>query len=256
MKRLKHTKYKTKHSWATGILFFVLLGSGVASINFMVQLNNELKEIAEDDMPIMEVITQITIHKLEQTHWFERALRHAEMAVHGQENNEENTRLYQESKDEYIKITTNVHDEFNNAIRMSKEAQKLAYTEHLKNELGHIEKFLKSIEKEYSEYNRHIIELFALFENGEILKAENLIRETEKHDNNFNHRLEGFLIETEKFARHSLLSVGKHEDKVIFIMAAITSISLLLMVFIFLFMCMSTFWGRSMPRDISVHDKS
>ncbi len=91
MKRLKRNKYKAKHTWATGIFLFVILGSGAAGINFMVQLNNELKEIAKEDMPIMEMITQITVHKLEQTHWFERALRHAEMAVHGQENNEEVT---------------------------------------------------------------------------------------------------------------------------------------------------------------------
>ncbi len=98
--------------------------------------------------------------------------------------------------------------------------------------------------------------MFALFENGEIQEAENLIRETEKHDDNFNHRLEGFLIEVEKFTRHSLISVGESEDKVIFIMAATTSISLLLMVFILLYVGISTFWGRFMSRDIRVHDKS
>ena len=236
MNRLKHTKYKTKSSWVTGVLIFVVLVIGIASINFMVQTNNELKEIAEEDMPIVEVITQITIHKLEQTLWFERALRHAEIAVHGQENNEENVRFFREAKDEFKKFTVKVNEEINKAIRMSKEAQKLAYTVHLKNELGHIEEFLKSIEKEYGEHNKNIIKLFTLFENGKALEAENLISEIEKLEDDFNHRLEGFLLEVEKFSRHSLLSVGEHEDKAIFIMAAITSISLLIVGVYILFM--------------------
>jgi methyl-accepting chemotaxis protein len=256
MNRLKRTKHKTKVSWITGILFFVMLGMGVASINFMVQFNKELKEIAKEDMPIMELITQITIHKLEQTHWFERALRHGEAVVHRQGNNEENARLFRVAKDEFIKISIKLNEEFNNAARMSGKAQKSAYTEHLKNELGNIEEFLKSMEKEYGEYNKHIVELFASFEKGNILEAENLINETEKLDDDFNYRLEAFLIEVEKSARHSLLSVGEHEDKAIFIMTTITSISLLIMGVYILFIAIFASRGRSMSRGIGVNDKS
>lgn len=256
MNRLNRTKHKTKVSWITGIFFLVMLGMGVTSINFMVQFNKELKEIAKEDMPIMEVITQITIHKLEQTHWFERALRHAEAVVHRQENNEENARLFRVAKDEFIKISVKLNEEIDNAARMSGKAQKSAYTEHLKNELGNIEEFLKSMGKEYGEYNKHIVELFVSFENGNILEAENLINKAEKLDDDFNHRLEAFLIEVEKFARHSLLSVGEHEDKAIFIMAAITSISLLIIGVYILFMAIFNYWGRSKSRGIGVNDKS
>ena len=230
----------------------MLLGVGVASINFMVQFNKELKEIAQEDMPIMEVITQITIHKLEQTHWFERAMRHAAAGVHTEKNNEENARLFSLAKDEFIKISSKLNEEFDNAVKMSVKAQKSAYTEHLKNELVDIEKFLKSMEKEYGEYHKHIVELFSSFENGNILEADNLINEADKIDDDINHRLEAFLIEVEKSAKHSLLSVGEHEDKAIFIMAVITSISLFIAVFYILFM---TIFGRSKSRDIGVNNK-
>ncbi|MCP4699755.1 MAG: hypothetical protein GY862_23330 [Gammaproteobacteria bacterium] len=85
MNALKKTKYTIKNSWIMEILLFVIFGIGMASIIFMIQINNELKEIAEKDMPVMEAITQITLHKQQQTHWFERALRHAEIAVYVQE---------------------------------------------------------------------------------------------------------------------------------------------------------------------------
>ena len=98
MKQLKSTKRKGKAFWPTGVFFLVLLGSGVASIHYLFQINNELKMVLKHEIPITEMITRITVHKLEQTSWLERALRHAEVAAHGQQNDEENTRLLKEAK--------------------------------------------------------------------------------------------------------------------------------------------------------------
>lgn len=217
---------------------------GVASINYMVQINNEFKEIAEEEMPIMELMTEITIHKLEQTNWFNRALRHIEIAALGQEDNKINMKLHQETKDEFKKKTIKINEEIDNAIRMSNEGQELSYTEHLKKELKLIEESLKSIKEEYEEYNEYAAKLFALFENGKIIEAEKLITETEKLEDTLNHKLEALLIEIEKFTRYSLVSVGEHEDKAVFIMAALTIISLLFMGTVLSFIAISGLFGR------------
>jgi len=234
MNELKSTEKKEKVFWLTGLLFFVLIGSGVASIYFLFQLNNELKAIVEDDMPITERITRITMHKLEQTYWLERALRHAEIASLGQQSDEDGVRLLHEAQDKFREITVKVNEEIANALRISREAQKLARTEHLSNELRHIEDSLKTIEKEYARYNKHVVDVFSLFSAGKISEAKGLINATENLETDFNQRLEGFLIESEKFTRHSLSSIGKSEDKVIILIAAIISISLLYTVVILL----------------------
>lgn len=234
MNQLKSTEKKERVFWLTGLLFFVLFGSGVASIYFLFHLNNELKEIVEDDMPITEKITQITIHKLEQTYWLERALRHAEIAAFGQQSDGDNIRLLHEAQRKFKEITVKVNEEIASALRISIDAQNLAHTEHLVHELRHIQDSLSSMEKEYAEYNNHVDEIFSLFSAGKAGEAKKIANDTEKLEEDFNRRLEEFLLESEKFTRHSLSSIRESEDKIIIIIATIISISLLFTVIVLL----------------------
>lgn len=227
MNQLKSTKRKEKIFWLTGVFFFLLLGLGVASIHFLFQINNELKVVIKREIPITEMITRITVHKLEQTAWLERALRHAEVAAHGQQNDEENTRLLYEAKAKFKEITLKVNEEIDNASNMSTEAQKLAQAEDMRIELRRVEGLLISIREEYVDYIKHVNELFALFANGNISDAEQAANETEKLEEDFNQRLESFLFESEKVTRQSLSSIGEREGKAIIVIAVAISIALL-----------------------------
>ena len=227
MNQRKSTKRKEKIFWLTGVFFFLLLGLGVASIHFLYQINNELKVVIKREIPITEMITRITVHKLEQTAWLERALRHAEVAAHGQQNDEENTRLLYEAKAKFKEITLKVNEEIDNASNMSTEAQKLAHAEDMRIELRRVEELLISIREEYVDYIKHVNELFALFTNGNISNAEQVANETEKLEEDFNQRLESFLFESEKVTRLSLLSIGEREGKAIIVIALAISIALL-----------------------------
>jgi len=234
MNQSRSTEKKEGVFWLSGLLFFVLLGSGAASIYFLFQLNNALKEIVEDDMPITERISRITIHKLEQTYWLERALRHAEIATLEQQGDENNKRLLHEAQEKFKELAVKVKEDIADALNISREAQKQAHTEHLSNELKNIEDSLSSIDKEYAKYNNHVVEIFSLVSAGEISEAKRIINEIEKLEDDFNQRLEGFLLESEKFARHSLSSIRESEDKLIIIIATIISISLLFTIVVLL----------------------
>ncbi len=227
MKQLKSTKRKEKISWLTGVLFLLLLGSGIASIYFLFQINNEFKVVLKHEIPITEMITRITVHKLEQTSWLERALRHAEVAAHGQQNDEENTRLLKEAKAKFKEFTVKVNEEIETASNMSTKAQKLAQAEEMRVELRRVEELLVSIREEYADYIKRVNELFALFVNGNIRDAEQVANETEKLEEGFNQRLESFLFETEEITRRSLSSIGEREGNTIIFIALIISIALL-----------------------------
>ena len=47
MIQLKSTKRKGKHYGLAGVLFFLLLGSGVASMHYLYRINNELKVVID-----------------------------------------------------------------------------------------------------------------------------------------------------------------------------------------------------------------
>jgi methyl-accepting chemotaxis protein len=226
MKTPKSTKRKGKGFWLTGLLFLVLLGSGVASIYYLFEINNKLRVVLKHKLPISEMITRITVHKLEQTAWLERALRHAEVAALGQQNNEENTRLLKEAKAKFKEFSVKVKKEIEAASNMSMEAQQLAEAEELMVELRRVDESLVSIREGYVGYVKRVDELLDLFVNGNIRDAEKIANETEKLEEGFNQRLESFLFETEEITRQSLSAIGEREGKAIIVIAIMVSIAL------------------------------
>lgn len=221
------TRRKEMISWLTGVLFLLLLGSGVASIYFLFQINNEFKVALKHEIPITEMISRIRVHKLEQTSWLERALRHADIAARGQQNDEENTKLLNEAREKFKELATKVSEEIDNASSMSTEAQKLAQAEGMRNDLRSVEGSLLSIREEYADYISHVDELFALYVNGNLSDAEKVGNEMEKLEENFNQRLEILLFEFERSTRRSLASIEEREGKATIFAAMIISIALL-----------------------------
>lgn len=209
------------------MFFLLLLGGGIASIYLLYQVNNELKVVVQHEIPITEVISRITVHKLEQTSWLERAFRHADIAARSQQNNEENTRLLIEAKAKFNEIAVQVEKEFDDALEMSTEAQKRAQAEGMRNEFRSIEQSLNSIREEYAGYINHVNELFASFMHGNLNDAEQAANETEKLEEDFNQRLESLLFESEKNAQRFLSSIEEREGRAI---AMIISIALVLTV--------------------------
>ena len=209
------------------MLFLVLMGAGAASIYFLYQVNNEFKMVLRHEMPITDVISRITVYKLEQTSWLERALRYADIAARSGQDDEENTRLLIEAKAKFKEIAKKVEIEIDDALAMSTEAQKHAQEEEMINELRSIHRSLISIREEYAGYIDHVSQLFALFSPGNLSDAQQAASRTEKLEEDFNQRLESFSFESKKNSQRLLSRIEEREAKAIIIVAMIISIALL-----------------------------
>ena len=230
-----------------GLFFFLLLGSGAASIHYLFQLNNEFKVLLNHEIPLTEMIARITVHKLEQTSWFERALRHAETAALGQQNQAENTRLLSEAKAKFQEFTIKVNEEIDTASKMTAEARNLAQAEEMGVELERVAGLLVSLRGEYGDYVKRVDELFGLFLSGDIRDVEQIAAETEGLEEAFNQRLEGFLFEVEELTRLSLLNIGEREGKAIIVIAMVFSIALLFMVVALFFNIVDEAFRKARP---------
>jgi len=71
---IKHKVYALATLGAVLALF--IAGGAIYSIN---AVGVQLKQIAEEDIPLTSAVTQITVHQLEQAVLFERATRYAVM---------------------------------------------------------------------------------------------------------------------------------------------------------------------------------
>ncbi len=227
MKKSVSVQSKGKTFRLIGLFFVFLLVAGAVSIHYLFRVNNELKVVLEHEVPITELIARITVHKLEQTSLFERALRHAEVALPDRQADSEDTRRLEEAKAKFGEITLRINEEIETATRMSMDAQQSAPSEEMGAELRRIEALLTALRQEYADHVTRVDELLVLFTSRQVEDAERIADEMERLDEAFNQRLEHFLFETEEITRRALSLIGEKEGTAIILLAMIVSIALL-----------------------------
>lgn len=117
-------------------------------------IGNEIEEIAKRDMPLMEILTKITVHQLEQAILLEQGLRYAGVNAHDENHSLES------SVKHFKKLAYQVDDEILKAKEMAaKFIEQSNATESVK-EFEHILKELEVIEKHHAQYDKHAFELF------------------------------------------------------------------------------------------------
>jgi methyl-accepting chemotaxis protein len=165
----------------------------------------ELKEIAEEDIPLTEAITKITEHQLEMAIWFERALRQADKG---------NTQAFKEARNHFEANGQETTKTLLEAEKIAERAQKESATVAGRAEFSHILEVLKSIEKEHDEYDNHVTEVFQLITEGRVHDAEAMIEKVEKEEDELDEKLKSFLQEIEKFTYQSA-QTAEHDEQAI-----------------------------------------
>ena len=121
-------------------------------------VGGHLKTIAEEDIPLTNAATQITLHQLEQTILFERAIRYAEFMHEDKHAYEE----YEKAKHHFIEIAHKVEKEI---LSAEKQVAHIIEVEadhpEILAEFQHVDKQLKLIEKEHTDFDHHVEQVFA-----------------------------------------------------------------------------------------------
>ena len=68
----------------SALIIILILILGAVALLRIVSTHRDVEDVAEIDLPLIEVLTQIETNQLEQSINFERALRYAEEFDHGQ----------------------------------------------------------------------------------------------------------------------------------------------------------------------------
>lgn len=211
-----------------GILIFFILFSTAVSVYKMGQIGDEIVAIAEQDIPLTEVVTKVTIHQLEQAVNFERALRF------GVEMKEDAKALPHFKK---AVNTFNEHSHIvNTAIKkgeiIAEEAMQHAHSELDAKEFKHVDSVLKNVEKEHEQYEKHAHEVIALLEKGDVHHAHELAEKTEAEEEKIDHELEALLVELEKFTKEAALQAEHDEQSALRMLIIIAIISVVIGSFI------------------------
>ena len=196
----------------TVLLNALVAGIGLAGMNW---IGGELEKIAEEDIPLSKVVTDVTIHQLEQAIRFERALATDELNdVAG-------------LRQEFAELGGKVDQEIDDALHLARSMIEPQVTSGSSEsqagnvKLEHAAKVLETIRAEHDQYQHRafeIIDELALGHRPAKTKITNLLELEEKLD----HELEALARELQEFTLISARLAQQHEHSLFLWMFVLT----------------------------------
>ena len=180
----------------------------LVSIAQMEKIGKQIVAIAEQDIPLTNVVTQVTVGQLEQAINFERAVRYGvEM-----QDNATAASQFKVAVNKFNKYSKTVNKEIRHGKELALDAKNHAYNDAAYQEFDYVEKMLKQIDKEHKSFDEHVHEIFTLLQKGELHKALEKTEKVEHEEGKIDKELESLLFELEKFTEEAALT-AEHDEK-------------------------------------------
>ncbi|MEP1035564.1 HAMP domain-containing sensor histidine kinase [Ekhidna sp.] len=192
---------------STFIIFLILI-LGAFGLLRIVATHKDIDDVANIDLPIIEILTEIETNQLEQAIAFERAIRYSEeletnsdIAVQGFAEADSTFRYLAELVDILL---LDAEQEVSNALKQtSQEVQRI--------KLKGLLLSIKKLEGDHTSYEKHALEVIDLLEEGLIEEAVFTSERVESEEDQFNKQVEGVLMRHEMFTE-ALVKVVEQEE--------------------------------------------
>lgn len=208
----------------SALIIMLLLVLGAVSLLRIVYTHKDVVDVAQIDLPLIEILTQIETNQLEQSINFERAVRHA---------NETPLNIFTNQNfvtaDSTFRYLAKVVDE--DLIRsegLVSEAFESTEQQDQKSNLRILLLHVKKLEADHTSYERHAIEVLDLLEQGNMVDALILTDKVEQEEDQFNKQVEGVLFRHELFTESLMKFVEKEE---VLSMQWVVALTLLFVIF-------------------------
>ncbi len=202
-------------------LISLMVMSTAYAIFSMSQIGDELHGIAEKDMPLISLLTDVTKSQLEQATLFAKVVRFGELL----ETKPESIQYFKENIEHFEKLSHKVSDGIRQLDLLAKTSIDKAEGSH--KELEAFNDALKSIEQQHKHYEEQAYQVFILFTKLEFHEAKLLIGKLEQEENSLNIKLEALLHDVEKFTEEVIVAAEEHEHQSVFVLLSIAGVALL-----------------------------
>lgn len=205
--------------WIIGLaalLLTLLLAVSLFSLSSLNKISQELISIAEEDIPITQNLTDITVQQLEQAIHFERAFRYG-----GLLRNEADTQSVQNTKSmrdlfdgevaDFHNRTAQIEKEIVQTLKIAQEIVKQAHNQDQIDEFTLIGAGLKKADAEHKRYATQANRVFALLSANNQQEAELLGEKVEAEEDQLDKELELLLTQVEEFTAAATVTAAEHE---------------------------------------------
>ena len=192
---------------STFIIFLILI-LGAFGLLRIVATHKDIDDVANIDLPIIEILTEIETNQLEQAISFERAVRYAEemekdsdAAHRGFAISDSTFRYLAELVDILL---LDAENEVSEALkRTNQDAQRI--------KLKGLLLSIKKLESDHTSYEEHALEVIDLLEEGRLEEALFASQRVGQEEDQFNKQVEGVLMRHEMFTE-ALVKIVEQEE--------------------------------------------
>jgi methyl-accepting chemotaxis protein len=198
------------------ILISLLMISSIYGFIKVSGIGNEMKTVQAEDMPLIALMSDVTVKQLEKAILIEKAMRIAGVT----DSNESVSEIHQQIK----KLAEQIDHEIKEGEEILLIAKTHALSDQQLTELLNLEKFLFSIEKEHMQYEGKVEHLMELLESGEKVPGSE-VHDVETAQTKLNHHIEEALDNVETMTDHALETVLHNEESALQSMILISLLS-------------------------------
>ena len=204
-------------------LLMFMLAIGLVSLYQTNKIGIELKDIAEEDIPLTKLLTQVTEHQLEQAIYFERAMIKAITVQQGIES----PSSFQKAKNNVEKLIKKTQKEIIEVEHFIEEGISKLHSKEAIREFKTLLAELKSVEIDYATLIIEVNRVMKLAESGDITSMLTVAHEVEALEDKIDDTLVTLLNKVQQFTLDSAIQAEHDEKKAIKIVGIIFIISLL-----------------------------
>lgn len=216
MRAFQDLSFAVKIGLIVSLLISLLLITSVYGIYKISVVGQEMETISKEDMPLTELVSDVTIKQLEKAILVEKAMRTAGLG----EGTDDINILHRKIK----QLAMDINTEIKQGEAILKTAKTHALTPQLEQELLKLEQDLISIEQEHTTYEAMVEDLLQQIEHHETVSGATL-RTLDKAQNTIDHHLEALLQGVIKMTEHALETVYHDEQEALKGMVAISIVS-------------------------------
>jgi len=185
------------------------------------RIGEELKGITNEDMPLIELASDITTKQLESAILIERALRDAGVKSQTEQVTPQHART------EFRRISEVIDDEIVSAEQLLASAITHAVSAEVEQLERQLQSELSSLKSNHKAYESGVANILNQIEDGRIDDASRSLLQLERQQKELNHQLEAFLVNIEAMTEMTLKVVEEEEKAAIFGMSLIGFIAII-----------------------------
>jgi hypothetical protein len=201
------------------VLAFALAAGAVVIAN-LVHAAGDLRGIAERDVPLTQVLQEITAGHLEQSIRFERALRFAS----GRGDRSGGGAGYRAARSEFEALSAEIW-------RSLQRGREMAAAEP--DERDPVSAALEEIDREHNEYARSVRRVFALIDRGEVARALAVAEDFRRDQDRFDQALAALLLRVGQRVEAASAEANAEAGRAVWVVTALLGVGILLALGVF-----------------------